>query len=83
MSTWVDIKFAPKDGTKVDLWVQDATGLGGRVPDAKWTRPPGWKVDAWCSYREDDWNCWLEIVPEGSSAVVTHYMLPPEPPVRT
>lgn len=33
---WQPIETAPKDGTKVDLWIVDQDGNGERVVDAEW-----------------------------------------------
>lgn len=33
---WQPISTAPKDGTKVDLWIVDQDGEGWRMPDAAW-----------------------------------------------
>lgn len=101
MSAWVDIKFAPKDGTLVDLWCSD------RDPDPKaagimlpiqWRRvtdcfygspiskvhtsellmplPAAWyRADTYLGVRSDGVWHYHRLWP-------THYMLPPEPPVK-
>lgn len=75
MSVWTDIKFAPKDGV-VDLWGADKPGGGmRRWPDCWWgpTFPQSGRTF-------QEWYCRLgnkvfRVYP-------THYMLPPEPPVK-
>ena len=34
--TWQSIETAPKDGTKIDLWMVDEKGAAWRVTDAYW-----------------------------------------------
>lgn len=36
MRKWQKIDTAPRDGTKVDLWMVDQDGEGWREPDAYW-----------------------------------------------
>jgi len=86
MSAWVDIKFAPKDLTKVDLWVV-TRGKGHRLTDCWWSQafdgkgePVEDNFNGWCQgeYRPSGFNPYPPLI-EGTA---THYMLPPEPPVR-
>ncbi len=55
MSVWIEIQFAPKDGTPVDLWVKQK-GRGRRIADCYWSytldekkkRLPDGPFDGWC-----------------------------------
>ena len=44
ITDWKPIETAPKDGTKVDLWVEwpGRSPAAGRDPDAEWTDRYGW-----------------------------------------
>lgn len=88
--TWKPISTAPKDGTKVDLFVQAIYPLG-RKPDngAKdenemSVRSPD---STWAQEAEDSEFMWLDqygnrVEDEfhGGAYVATHWMIPPEPP---
>jgi hypothetical protein len=81
MTDWQAIETAPKDGTKVDIWVIRIHSLGGegsgRVPNAYWeTKYEGW---------------WVKDAHDGDMPVestdpyiheVTHWMPVPAPPRR-
>lgn len=72
--TWQPIETAPKDGTRVDLWV-----YGDRVCDACWSGSRGQWVNpqpttSWgMAVMEDDVVCFIDRA--------THWMpiTPPEP----
>lgn len=83
---WQPIESAPRDGTKVDLWVvtRDARSFterdGRRITDASWN-----------AIKSDDDACWrhyrygwgfeeIEDDGAGSANVATHWMFPPSPP---
>ena len=67
MSVWVDIKFAPKDGTFVDLWGDDCYPFKKprRWTNCLWLAPPG-MPHAW--YHDDGNNMF-------TSVCATHYKL--------
>lgn len=45
MSVWIEIKFAPRDGTKVDLWgTQPGGELFDRWTDCHWFEGQWWQV---------------------------------------
>jgi len=81
-SVWLPIETAPKDGTRIDIW------LNGRHPDCYWGKPnhscgemgqycdscpsyDGW-VDDFMGYLTGDEGCYLEMP--------THWMAIPAPP---
>lgn len=75
---WVSIEHAPRDGTPVDLWVRDGD-TGSRVTDARWKRPAGLDVEAWCILVPD--FGWDHVVwPDSTRRCITHFMLIPEGP---
>jgi hypothetical protein len=91
MTDWQPIDSAPRDGTKVDLWVvqREARTLselpGERIPDACWTEPTHAGADRntpmWCKW---DSPCWEEIerLYGGGAYVVTHWMPVPVGPSK-
>lgn len=71
MTAWVDVKFAPKDGTVVDLWcVHDRRGLSGRFPNCVWLPEP---EDDWCSIAPDGLT---DLLVRHKGWRATHYSLP-------
>jgi hypothetical protein len=76
---WQPIDKAPKDGTRVDLWLTRADGQPGeRWPDCWWAdaNPELGAVEA--GWRDD--VCFVNTPPAGHFATVTHFMLPPAAP---
>ncbi len=71
MSNWQPIETAPKDGSKVDLWVIFENG-GHRVTDAYWTGNDrrGWMLGS-DGYTQHQYT---------TRPVVTHWMPIPEAP---
>ena len=73
VTEWKTIDSAPRDGTRVDLWVP---GIG-RVTDAAWQKADhvplyGWHHQAWYDPEwPEDGREWVEP---------THWMPIPEPP---
>jgi hypothetical protein len=74
ITDWKSIETAPKDGTKVDLWVEwpGRSPAAGRVPDAEWTDLYGW------SYRSLTGEGDFGIEHQGGQP--THWRPRPEPP---
>ena len=74
INDWKPIETAPKDGTKVDLWVEwpGQSPAAGRVPDAEWTDLYGW------SYRSLTGEGDFGIEHQGGQP--THWRPRPEPP---
>lgn len=56
------ITTAPKDGTKVDIWVTGSSGNLFRIPDCKWGKSHGEDLkddpECWLEYRGDDLESW-------------------------
>lgn len=82
MSGWRPISEAPKDGTRVDLWIAyspERAHFDGRETDCKWLD------GAWQQYcdRIDDWSGVEQIEPlrDGGWWHATHFMPLPPPPV--
>lgn len=76
MSEWKEIKSAPKDGTKIDLWVVFLSG-GYRWTDARWLESGAHSCSGpagWCSSERYP----LHAFTERPSA--THWMPLPSPP---
>lgn len=76
MSDWRDIRTAPKDGTKIDLWVVFPDG-GRRWPDASW------KLAGQTAFSgPDNWASQDGVPLHGlvDRPVATHWMPPPAPP---
>lgn len=78
---WQPIETAPKDGTRVDLWVT-YSGDERNQPAAYRETCCEWRIDKygrgpfWCRYSEDyEDGGWTEI-----DDTPTHWMPPPEPP---
>ncbi len=73
---WLPIESAPRDGTRVDLWVLDPHwGDCSRVVDCYWSQD--WKPE----------GVWLDPNAEyGDTGELygtpTHYRLPPPPPAQ-
>lgn len=57
MSEWQPIETAPKDGTRIDLWMVDKSGSEYREPEAYWVsagaQPHLTKRDGWYAPRYD------------------------------
>ena len=71
MSEWKPIESAPRDGTKIDLWVRRK-----RIPDAFWVENDdgtGWAVE------ESDWHTG-EAYHEFIDGRPSHFTPLPEPP---
>lgn len=71
MSLWRLIKTAPKDGTKIDLWVNNK-----RLTNVWWgKRSRSWlKGDSWCYECDDGWISNIGL------SEPTHWMPIPEGP---
>ena len=72
MSAWQPIETAPKDGTKIDLWVANQElGRAIRETDMVW-------------HHFDDGSAWAHadalFLVEEDGWTVTHWMPLPEPP---
>ncbi len=78
MSVWADIKFAPKDGTLVDLWVVSAQNSGSRIPDCVWENLVTTQNYGWV-HRSGTTEADFVLLYAGLAP--THYMPIPEPPV--
>jgi hypothetical protein len=74
VNEWQPIETAPKDGARIDIWVEwtSKTGVRGkRIPNCYWHRKANaWKTDC---YYKDGWCHWRGEKP-------THWMPLPEPP---
>lgn len=74
MTEWKPIETAPKDGTKIDLWVR-----GKRIPDAYWIKSSDDPEFAdWAVKTYDSHLC--ETVDSFVYSEPTHWMPLPEPP---
>lgn len=77
MNGWKPIESAPRDGSRVDLWVSYGDGEGDRVPDC-WWQDGGWAFD----WHHDRGSIAMSL---GWAEAPTHWMplpTPPEPPER-
>lgn len=70
---WRPINSAPKDGTRLDLWVED-----GREADATWAEPKLSSLGpCWCRWAYDECFGWINQAIGGTP---THWQpLPPAP----
>lgn len=76
MSAWIDIQFAPKDGTLVDLWVVSRVTPGVRIPEAIWGSQEIFGAEGWwVSYPGREGMIMVSAVGKP-----THYMPIPEGP---
>ncbi|WP_414643342.1 DUF551 domain-containing protein [Bradyrhizobium sp.] len=78
MGEWQPIETAPRDGSKVDLWLTTpkgglSTGDYGRVSDCWFSDGKWWLYDE-SKYASDSENCRSEVWN------VTHWMERPAPP---
>lgn len=90
MSVWQPIDSAPKDGTKVDLWVVDkyvrrsAQDKGERITNAMWGEfkylPDSKEVQTGWHYWECPNHHAIEMDLSGGERFATHWMLLPEAP---
>lgn len=82
MSEWHPIETAPKDGTDVDLWVNQ-NGYFFRIPDCFWGRSD-WLADGWVyfkrDYSETHRDCLANVEYDFGVGSVTHWMPLPDPP---
>ena len=70
---WFPIETAPKDGTKIDIWISGPDGYGDRETDVKWHDGHWVRHDAYLGdYVEQD-----DLMPGYS---VTHWMTIPDGP---
>jgi hypothetical protein len=83
---WQPIETAPKDGTKIDLWVVHET-YRRRVPDAYWLgdakQPPFFddeRMEGWAAANMGYDGCdgWADEPDDNDRA--THWMPLPKPP---
>ncbi len=86
---WQPIKTAPKDGTKIDLWVVDnyqGTVSGEREPNCWWGQPTGHyggprhvaPKPQWCVIANDRGDIFDDLVEESQphwTRKATHWML--------
>lgn len=90
MSEWFPIESAPKDGTKIDIWVP---AWGRRVPDCVWCEAwetkYGFKVQehwfhdiAGGEYCDRFVNPGAPIEGPDVRGIATHWMPLPEPPAK-
>lgn len=80
MLKWQDISTAPRDGTKVDLWIAH-TGwrkeYDGRTANCEFFK------GRWVDWNDDNIDCpleQLEPLKDGGTWQATHWMPLPEPP---
>lgn len=83
MADWMPIESAPKDGTKVDLWIKcdpSRAASDGRVVDCYWNT----ETDTWCKF-DSYWGEDSDVESNGPSLdggwrKATHWMPLPPPP---
>lgn len=96
MSQWQDLSTAPKDETKIDLWVINSSDpIGYRIPDCRrqyaggawpdvWIDSKGYYVNSSHYYNDEGDGCLQlgnEPHPKARSwTKVTHWMAKPAPP---
>ena len=61
---WKPIETAPRDGTKIDLWVKLAKDLELRIPECQWN---------------PSWGHWVSSKNEHYIHTPTHWMIPIDP----
>lgn len=71
--SWQPIATAPKDGTRVDIWVPSSSG-GYRVPNCSWD------FHHWLNGKPVGEKSWEQGSPDGPVANPSHWMPLPEPP---
>lgn len=65
---WQDISTAPRDGSKIDLWVVWSDGSANRYPDSFWNDEAGtWQIGQYSldQYTDKDARAthWLRVDP--------------------
>jgi hypothetical protein len=96
VSEWQPIETAPRDGTRIDLWLVDEKGDGHREPDAYWVtdryvddyRRSRGKRDGWFAPNNDydGMDGWCDQPPTANTHTGVVYFtqpthwMPPPPP---
>lgn len=80
MGEWQPMETAPKDGTAVDVWVDDGEGGGHRITDAWFGEPSHTCIDSYCDSCPEDLGveAWRDHW-ETMLAPVAWMPLPPPP----